>query len=132
MRTSRRVILFTAFFLAGCAGSLPRFTGADSPGADEPLLLEGQASFYGEEFAGRETSNGERYDPGALTAAHRTLAYNTRLRVTNRNNGLSVIVRVNDRGPWRSERILDLSMEAARRLKITESGTAPVRIEILP
>ncbi len=132
MRTSRRVLLFTVFFLAGCAGSLPRFTGADSPGADEPLLLEGQASFYGEEFAGRETSNGELYDPAALTAAHRTLAYNTRLRVTNRNNGLSVIVRVNDRGPWRSERILDLSMEAARRLKITESGTAPVRIEILP
>lgn len=130
MRTSSRILLFTGFFLAGCAGSLPRFTG--SPGGDEPLLLEGEASFYGEEFAGRETSSGELYDPSALTAAHRTLAFNTRIRVTNQSNGLSVIVRVNDRGPWRSGRILDLSMEAARRLKMTDSGTAPVRINILP
>ncbi len=132
MGTSSRLLLFTTLFLAGCAGSLPRFTGADSPAGDEGLLLEGQASFYGEEFAGRETSSGELYDPKALTAAHRTLAYNTRIRVTNRNNGLSVIVRVNDRGPWRSDRILDISMEAARKLKMTDSGTVPVRIDILP
>ncbi len=132
MRTSSRILLFTAFFLAGCAGSLPRFTGADSPDGNEALPLEGEASFYGEDFAGHETSSGEMYDPSALTAAHRTLPYNTRIRVTNRSNGLSVVVRVNDRGPWRPGRILDLSMEAARRLSMTDSGTAPVKIEILP
>ncbi len=132
MRTSGRILLFSAFFLVGCAGSLPRFTNADPPAGNEALLLEGEASFYGEDFAGRETSSGELYDPSALTAAHRTLAYNTRIRVTNQKNGLSVIVRVNDRGPWRSGRILDLSMEAARRINLTDSGTAPVRLEILP
>jgi rare lipoprotein A len=132
VKPSRCIFLFTALYLSGCAGSLPRFTGAASPAGDETLLLEGEASFYGDEFAGRRTSNGEQYDPSALTAAHRTLAFNTRIRVTNQINGLSVIVRINDRGPWRAGRILDLSMEAAHRLKMTESGTVPVRIEILP
>jgi rare lipoprotein A len=126
------ILLFAGFFLAGCSGSLPRFTGSDPVSAGETLLLEGEASFYGDEFAGRETSNGETYSPAGLTAAHRTLPFNTRLRVTNRANGLSVEVRVNDRGPWKAGRIIDLSMEAARRLKMVNDGTAQVRLEILP
>ncbi len=132
MKVPRGFLLLAGFFLAGCAGSLPRFTGGSPPGDGEALLLEGEASFYGDEFAGRQTSSGEPYDPSALTAAHRTLAFNTRIRVTNRANGLSVIVRVNDRGPWHSERIIDLSMEAARKLKMIDSGKASVRLEILP
>jgi rare lipoprotein A len=125
------ILLSAGFFMAGCAGSLPRFTGS-APGSDETLVLEGEASFYGDEFSGRETSNGETYSPDALTAAHRSLPFNTKIRVTNLTNGLSVVVRVNDRGPWKAGRILDLSMEAARRLKMISAGTASVRLEILP
>jgi rare lipoprotein A len=132
MGTPLRVSLFAGFFLIGCSGSLPRFTASDPVSAGEALLLEGEASFYGDEFAGRATSNGEIYSPAALTAAHRTLPFNTRVRVTNQANGLSVEVRVNDRGPWKGGRIIDLSMEAARRLKMINDGTAQVRLEILP
>jgi rare lipoprotein A len=131
MQTPLRILLFAGFFIAGCAGSLPRFTGS-TPGADENLVFEGEASYYGDEFAGRETSSGETYSPDALTAAHRSLPFNTKLRVTNQANGLSVVVRVNDRGPWKPGRIIDLSMEAARRLKMIGPGTALVKLEILP
>jgi rare lipoprotein A len=131
MKTLPCILLFAVLLMTGCAGSLPRFTGS-APGADETLVLEGEASFYGDEFAGRETSNGEIYSPEALTAAHRSLPFNTKIRVTNQANGLSVVVRVNDRGPWIAGRIIDLSMEAARRLKMIGSGTALVKLEILP
>ena len=109
--------------LAGCGSSTPRFT--------TPREWKGIASYYAEEFNGRKTANGEVYDMNALTAAHRTLPFNTKLRVSNLNNGRSVIVRVNDRGPFKESRILDLSLEAARRLGITREGTAPVKIEIV-
>ncbi len=132
MKTSLRILLFAGFFLAGCAGSLPRFTSGGPGGKGETLLLEGEASFYGQEFAGRETSSGEPYDPSALTAAHRSLPFNTRVRVTNQANGLSVVVRVNDRGPWKSSRIIDVSMEAASRLNMLDHGTVNVRLDILP
>ncbi len=93
---------------------------------------EGEASYYGEELAGNHTASGERFDPGKLTAAHRTLPLGTRLRVTNTRNGQSVIVRVNDRGPFAKRRVLDVSKAAARRLGMLARGTAPVRIELLP
>jgi len=109
--------------LAGCGSSAPRFVA--------PREMEGVASYYAEEFNGRKTANGEVYDMHALTAAHRTLPFNTKLRVSNLNNGRSVIVRVNDRGPFKESRILDLSLEAARRLGITREGTARVKIEIV-
>ncbi len=129
MAGSRVILLLAMCFLAGCSGSLPRFTSGAS---EEPLLLQGEASYYDDEFAGRTTSSGEVYSPGGLTAAHRSLPFNTRLRVTNLENGLSVVVRVNDRGPWKAKRIIDLSREAARRLKMIGAGTAQVRLEILP
>ena len=89
------------------------------------------ASFYGHEFAGRRTASGERYDPHRLTAAHRTLPFGTLLRVTNLDNGRSVVVRVNDRGPQRQDRIVDLSKRAAQRLGFADAGLARVRIEPL-
>ncbi|PAP79490.1 hypothetical protein B1759_14295 [Rubrivirga sp. SAORIC476] len=91
----------------------------------------GRASYYGERFRGRRTASGERFDPDALTAAHRTLPFGTRLRVTNERNGRSVVVRVTDRGPFHGSRILDLSKGAARRIGMVQSGTARVRIERL-
>ncbi|MGB3542075.1 MAG: septal ring lytic transglycosylase RlpA family protein [Rubrivirga sp.] len=95
------------------------------------VIATGQASFYGERFRGRRTANGERFNPDAMTAAHRTLPFGTRLRVTNTRNGRSVLVRVNDRGPFTRGRVLDLSRAAAREIGMIRSGTARVRIERL-
>ncbi|MBM4183844.1 MAG: septal ring lytic transglycosylase RlpA family protein [Gemmatimonadetes bacterium] len=93
----------------------------------------GSASWYGEEFNGRPTSSGETFDMYALTGAHRTLPIPTYVRVTNLSNGLSVVVRVNDRGPFRDpdSRIIDLSYAAALRLDMVRDGTAGVRVQAL-
>jgi len=91
----------------------------------------GIASWYGTKFHGRKTSNGELYDLYAATAAHKTLPIPTYARVTNLNNGRSVIVRVNDRGPFHDDRLIDLSYGAAVKLGYMEKGTAPVEVEVL-
>jgi rare lipoprotein A len=90
----------------------------------------GQASWYGHE-GGNSTANGERYSPGGYTAAHRTLPFGTRVRVTNNRNGRSVIVRINDRGPFTGGRIIDLSEGAAAAIGIKGSGVGNVTIEPL-
>lgn len=92
---------------------------------------EGVASWYGNKFHGRRTSSGEEYDMYALTAAHTRLPLPTYVRVTNLENNRSVVVRVNDRGPFAHNRIIDLSYAAAHRLDVVDSGTARVRIEAL-
>lgn len=94
-------------------------------------VLRGRASWYGAYFQGMETSSGEKYDRFQYTCAHKTLPFNTRLRVTNTKNGVSVVVRVTDRGPFRKERIIDLSEIAARPLGLVESGYATVVAEIM-
>jgi rare lipoprotein A len=91
----------------------------------------GVASWYGPGFQGRLTSNREVYDMESMTAAHRTLPFNTQVLVTNIENGLSTQVRINDRGPFVDGRIIDLSLAAARRLEIVDPGTAQVRLQIL-
>ena len=93
--------------------------------------FSGRASWYGPGFHGRRTANGEVFNSNALTAAHRSLPFGTRVRVTNIHNGRSVIVRINDRGPFIRGRIIDVSAGAARILRMIHSGVAPVRIEIL-
>jgi peptidoglycan lytic transglycosylase len=92
----------------------------------------GIASWYGEEFHGRKTSSLEVYDMNDLTAAHNRLPLGTFVAVTNLNNGRSVIVRINDRGPFVKNRVIDLSFAAARAIDMVGTGTAPVRIEALP
>lgn len=91
----------------------------------------GVASWYGRDFHGRSTSSGERYDMFALTAAHKTLPLPTWVEVTNRNNGKRVIVKVNDRGPFVGDRVIDLSYAAALELDMIGSGTVPVSIRAL-
>ena len=91
----------------------------------------GQASWYGNEFARRRTASGERFDPMDLTCAHRTLPMGTRVRVTNLLNGLSVLVTITDRGPFRYRREIDLSYGAARALGMLQRGVAQVRIELV-
>lgn len=97
----------------------------------EGYRREGIASWYGEKFHGRRTSSGEPYDMYALTAAHKTLPLPTHVRVTNLENGRSLIVRVNDRGPFKDDRLIDLSYAAAYRLGYLDSGTARVRVEVV-
>ena len=94
-------------------------------------LIKGKASFYGSEFNGRKTANGEIYDETALTAAHRTLPFGTVLRVTNLRNGLSVIVRINDRGPFHPDRVIDLSKNAAEEIDLITYGVTDIEAEIL-
>ncbi len=95
----------------------------------EGYTAEGLASWYGTKFHGKQTSNGEIYDLNLMTAAHKTLPIPCYVRVTNRQNGRSAIVRVNDRGPFHSDRVIDLSYAAAVKLGFADSGTAPVFIE---
>ncbi|MPW43213.1 septal ring lytic transglycosylase RlpA family protein [Acinetobacter guerrae] len=89
----------------------------------------GVASWYGRQFHGRKTASGDTFDMNELTAAHRSLPLNCYIRVTNKDNGKSVVVKVNDRGPFHGNRVLDLSYGAAKRIGITNAGTAKVSIE---
>ena len=103
----------------------------------EPVLtahhsgFRGKASWYGPGFHGRLTANGERYNQYALTAAHRSLPFGTRVRVTNVNNGRSVIVRINDRGPFIRGRVIDLSTAAASNIGMIHHGVVQVRLQVL-
>ncbi|MCC0176535.1 septal ring lytic transglycosylase RlpA family protein [Waterburya agarophytonicola K14] len=104
------------------------------PSADRPLIARnfgGQASWYGPGFHGRRTASGATYNQNAMTAAHRKLRFGTKVRVTNLNNGRSVVVKINDRGPYAKDRVLDVSAAAARSLGMIESGVAPVQVTIL-
>ncbi len=92
---------------------------------------KGMASWYGPGFHGRLTANGERYNQNGITAAHKTLPFGTKVRVTNLRNGRSVIVRINDRGPYAHGRVIDLSKGAANLIGLISSGVAPVQLEIL-
>jgi rare lipoprotein A len=91
----------------------------------------GTASWYGGKFQGRKTANGEIFDTNKFTAAHRTLPFHTKVKVTNLENGKTTTVRINDRGPFVRGRIIDLSRAAAKELDMIHSGTAKVRIEII-
>ncbi len=91
----------------------------------------GNASWYGPDFHGKLTSNGETYDMHDMTAAHKTLPMNTIVKVTNLKNNLSTVVRINDRGPFIATRIIDLSNTAARKIDMVGAGTAPVKVEVL-
>ena len=100
-------------------------------GESRSHIGDGMASYYGSEFAGSRTASGERFDPAGLTAAHRSLAFHSRVVVTNLTNGKEVVVRVNDRGPWGKGRIIDISHAAAREIGMHRSGTARVKLELL-
>jgi rare lipoprotein A (peptidoglycan hydrolase) len=92
---------------------------------------EGKASYYADKFKGRHTSNGERYHPDSLTCAHRTFPFGTLLRISSAQRGTSVIVRVNDRGPFGKGRVVDLSRAAAEKLGIVLAGVADVTVQIV-
>lgn len=100
------------------------------PDAQLNLPQTGQASWYGAAHQGKPTASGEKFDQARFTAAHRTLPFGTKIKVTNLDNGKTVEVEVNDRGPYIDKRIIDLSQAAAKALGMKESGTTTVRIEL--
>lgn len=108
--------------------------GSTPPPVSGPVVVsvqQGKASYYGTRHHGRKTASGERFNKNALTAAHRTLPFGSLVRVTNLNNHKSIVVRINDRGPYAKGRIIDLSEQAAREINMIRAGVAQVRVELL-
>ena len=133
--------VFCVFWISGCAtprqlvidpapggkaGDTPQLPSIYSP--NPVSVLNGKASFYGKP---QKTASGERFDPKKLTAAHKTLPMHSVVRVINLRNGKSVIVRINDRGPYVRGRIIDLSLAAAEKIDMINSGVSSVKIEVL-
>lgn len=126
-------ILLSAVLLFACSNPGNQHTALlPAPVEASPhKTLEGKASWYGPRFHGRKTASGEPFNQHDLTAAHRSLPFGTRVKVTNLKNGKSVVVRINDRGPYAKGRVIDLSRAAAKRLDMLRSGVAQVRVERL-
>jgi len=124
------LVVLALVFAIGCGGGAEKkkstLTGKQYP----PGVQEGLASWYGGEHHGGPTASGERFNKNAMTAAHRRLKMNTRVRVTNKRNGRSVEVRINDRGPY-GRAVIDLSEAAAKKLDMIDAGIVPVRIEVI-
>jgi len=139
------ILIITTFIFTGCPkrpesdislrkwkeGITKRTEEHNNRKTDEGDTNEGYASYYGEEFNGRETASGEIYNMYDLTCAHRSLPFGTKLKVINTENGKSVIVRVNDRGPWVKGRIIDMSYQAAKEIGMLDTGTAWVKIKVV-
>ncbi|RUO27129.1 septal ring lytic transglycosylase RlpA family lipoprotein [Aliidiomarina minuta] len=119
-------LFFAVILLVGCS-SVPKHSPPELVGFTEA----GEASFYANKYQFRQTASGERLNQLADTAAHKTLPFGTQVKVTNRNNGESVIVKINDRGPFIDGRIIDLTRSAFGRIGNTSSGVIPVEIEVV-
>jgi rare lipoprotein A len=129
------LVIVAAGIVAGCAPAAQRSTRTgNDPSLNEatPLAVEeGEASYYADKFEGRPTASGELFSQDELTAAHRTFPFGTMLRVINLRNSRRVIVRVNDRGPGKASRVVDLSRRAAEELLMVADGIARVRVEVV-
>ncbi len=121
------------FLLSACAGEPDRAGGGRASGGTNGHAYEvvGVASWYGGKFHGRTTASGEPYDMNAMTAAHPSLPFGTKVRVTNLENGRSVVLRINDRGPFAKRRIIDVSRHAAEHLGLLGAGLARVRVQVI-
>jgi len=124
------LLLLAAVLLTACAGGREVSRPLQWE-RDKPYREVGLASWYGEDYHGRRTANGEIYDMNAMTSAHRTLPFNTRVRVTNLENGKRSEFRINDRGPFIPGRIIDLSKSGAREVGILGPGIARVAVEVI-
>jgi rare lipoprotein A len=125
------LLICAAVFLSAC-GHKKVQVRTPQPSSISPRDLEGFASYYAEPYHGHRTASGEIFDTyKGLTAAHRTLPFNTMVRVTNKKNGREVDVKINDRGPFVNGRVIDLSVRAAREIDLVRPGVAPVKLKIL-
>jgi rare lipoprotein A len=135
MRVHKATIL-AAVVLTGLAalvhqGALAEDTDTGAATATSGAVEQGRIAWYGRKFAGRKTASGERFDPQAMTMAHPSLPFGTRVRVTNLANDKSVTLRVNDRGPMTPGRIADVSEAAARELGMIKAGVVEAKLEVL-
>ena len=121
------LFLITSLFFTGCAGD----KGNPTATAEAAGVITGTASWYGKELHGRRTASGEAFDMNKLTAAHRTLAFGTRVEVTNLSNGRRTTVTINDRGPSKKERVIDVSQRAALELGMLNAGLAQVSLRVV-
>jgi peptidoglycan lytic transglycosylase len=120
----RKVTLLTvSLFALGAAVATPSLVQAEPDNRSGRAVQSGRASWYGPGFHGRKTASGETFNANALTAAHRTLPFGTRLRVMNKSTGRSVVVRINDRGPYAHGRVIDLSRASAQAIGISGVGS---------
>lgn len=135
-KTFATVLLSAAFLLPFTfsdiqpASAVSSSTKSDTSSGKANFRQVGIASWYGPGFHGKKTASGERFYQSKLTAAHRSLPLDTVVKVTNLDNGKAVKVEINDRGPYKGKRVIDLSRAAARKLDMTDDGTARVRIEV--
>ena len=120
-------LAFSSLVLAPALAEEP--TGKPDAGS---VVIEGEASYYGEQFHGKKTANGEIFDMNKMTAASKELPLGSKATVTNEETGKSVDVKINDRGPYAEDRVLDVSKGAAKKLDMIDEGTAPVTIEVDP
>ena len=129
------LLTITTIFLASCSSAV-RFTNSNSDkysdtNAEVQNVMYGKASFYGSEFEGRSTANGETFSNRMFTAAHKSLPFGTMVKVTNISNNKSVLVKINDRGPFVAGRVIDLSRIAAEEIDMIKAGVIDVKLEIL-
>lgn len=135
-KNSNRLLLCFLFTFFLCSNSLlnSKANITEDETATAPLRGEiwyGNASWYGSKFHGRKTSNGEKFNKHKLTAAHKSLPFNTMVLVTNLKNNKSVVVRINDRGPYKNDRIIDLSEAAAKEIDIKKQGIAYIKLQVV-
>jgi len=133
-----RSVLVAAIFLLGASGAIAQPAATASAAASAPPATAstaasetGKIAWYGRKFAGRKTASGEAFNPEALTMAHKTLPFGTRVKVTNPKNGKSVTVRVNDRGPTQADRVGDVSYAAARKLGMIKPGVIEAELTVV-
>ena len=125
-------VICALVLLSACGHKKVQVKAPAPPASVSSSELEGIASYYAEPYHGRKTASGETFDTyRGMTAAHRTLPFNTMVRVTNKTNGREVDVRINDRGPFIDGRVIDLSLRAARQIELVGPGVAPVKLKIL-
>ncbi|PKL79596.1 MAG: septal ring lytic transglycosylase RlpA family lipoprotein [Ignavibacteriae bacterium HGW-Ignavibacteriae-4] len=129
------LIILTAILFTSCSSAV-RFTSANTTKYEDNntevvTVMYGKASYYGSEFEGRNTSNGETFSNREYTAAHKSLPFGSLVKVTNLANNKSVIVRINDRGPYVAGRVIDLTRVAAEELDMIRAGIIDVKIELL-
>ncbi|NBC04808.1 MAG: septal ring lytic transglycosylase RlpA family protein [Bacteroidetes bacterium] len=124
------ILMVVLLLIASSCGVIRRSSPPELSGSGR-IIGSGIASWYGPNFHGKLTANGERYNMNDYTAAHKTLPFNTMVRVDNVENGKSVVVRINDRGPYIDNRIIDLSRKAAREIDMIGTGTTSVRLSVM-
>lgn len=126
------IVVFIGLMAISSCSSIIRFSNNNNQDNSEySKNFRGYASYYADQFHGKKTANGEIFDMNKMTAAHKTLPFNTKLRVTNLKNGKSTFVRINDRGPFSGNRVIDLSKQAAIELDMIKDGVVEVECEVV-